>query len=390
MVLDKIKQNILKIGYNYPFFSYISLYVKFKEDNTCPTIGINRNGVCSYNKEFLESLSNKELRGVILHELLHIIYMHTFVDINTYDKTICNIAMDIKVNQAIVTLKDDNYELPKGGVIPYSNYIHLNNSITINDLNIKNWLQIYNEIINLTQKTKRELNKYNNLDDHNKFMDTEKNEKIQGDTKDISKVWKEKIIQATEYQKSKGDIPGFLEEIINTLTISKLDWREVLNNKIQGYNISDYSYNRKHKNSTATNIYLPITIKESVKVRIFIDCSGSVTNEMLNIFLTEIRGIFNEFKHCKIKISLFDTKIQSTYNLDDEISSFNIKGRGGTDFSCCFECEDIEVYDLLIIFSDGECAYPPNRDKFMGEVLWLFHKKGKHEFKDRDTFIEVD
>ena len=58
---------------------------KYRVDETVPTACTN--GIdCIYGKEFVESLPDGELRGVILHENLHKLFQHTFLWKHLYEE----------------------------------------------------------------------------------------------------------------------------------------------------------------------------------------------------------------------------------------------------------------------------------------------------------------
>jgi predicted metal-dependent peptidase len=87
--------------------------------------------------------------------------------------------------------------------------------------------------------------------------------------------------------------------------------------------------------------------------------SGSISNKMARDFLSEIKGIMDQFKDFHIKLWCFDTDI---YNVVDitadsihEFESYEPKGGGGTDFDCNWQMMKDEnlVPKKFIMFTDG-------------------------------------
>jgi predicted metal-dependent peptidase/intein/homing endonuclease len=71
---ERFKKCLIKLQGENPFFSYLSLFLTFIEDknNRLPDyagMGVNEKGELVYKKDFVDKLNDKELLGVILHEL---------------------------------------------------------------------------------------------------------------------------------------------------------------------------------------------------------------------------------------------------------------------------------------------------------------------------------
>lgn len=412
MIESRFKKAIMKLSIEFPFFSYIYSYCELVEDieGVCPTIGVSQNGVIVYNKEWCDNLSNDEIKGVILHELLHLIYNHINEDLIKKTRfKLFNIAADIKVNESILKLGNcsnniftGKIDLPKEGIIPYGNMCYIDNykKYRIRDIDKKNSHQIYTEILNMIPE-EEDNNMKDTMDTHN-INNVKVNSKIQnedGSLKDefnsdnMEEFIKEKILEASVIQKNAGEIPGFLDELIRGLEMPLMDWRDIIQQRIQRYDVSDYTWLKRHKNSRALGVYLPNTIKEGIKCRIYIDTSGSVSTEELKRYLSEINGIFEQYQGSRVDLITFDTQINGRYELEEEFNNLKISGRGGTDFRAVFGDTDIEEQNLVIIFSDGVCGYPNNRDNFDGEVIWCITKgRGIEYVKDKninDTLVEV-
>ena len=98
---------------------------------------------------------------------------------------------------------------------------------------------------------------------------------------------------------------------------------------------------------------------EMIDIAISIDMSGSISSQQAKFFLSEVKGIMDEFVEFKIKIWCFDTQVYAyqEFNTDtaDEIYDYEPKGGGGTMFECNWEFmreNEIEP-KRLILFTDG-------------------------------------
>ena len=107
---------------NEPFFAALSRRIDKRPTSAIPTAGVkvNDNGhfELAYNPEFFDDLSDKEMAGVLKHELYHLIFEHvigTRIVSATGDKKITkmwNVATDLAINSHL------EGELPDGCLFP--------------------------------------------------------------------------------------------------------------------------------------------------------------------------------------------------------------------------------------------------------------------------------
>ena len=96
-----------------PFFGSLALRLDCQErpdvTKTVATDGV----MLAYNPDFVTSISQKELVGVIAHEVLHCAHGHMWRR-NARDFQKWNVACDLAINQILV---DACFTLPKGILI---------------------------------------------------------------------------------------------------------------------------------------------------------------------------------------------------------------------------------------------------------------------------------
>ena len=98
---------------------------------------------------------------------------------------------------------------------------------------------------------------------------------------------------------------------------------------------------------------------ETIDIAVSLDMSGSITDEMSMDFITELKGIMDEYKDYNIKLWCFDTKVYNEQDFDgysgEDILSYEIMGGGGTDFMCnwAYMKENDIVPKKFIMFTDG-------------------------------------
>jgi len=158
-----------------------------------------------------------------------------------------------------------------------------------------------------------------------------------------------------------------------------MDWRQILRMNIQSIFKSNFSFNRPNRKSQHCGAILPgMMNEETIDVSVGIDMSGSISNEMARDFISEVKGIMDEYKDFKLDLFCFDTEVYNyakfTGDNADEIMEYECKGGGGTDFDACYEFmkqEDIQP-KRFIMFTDG---YPCGSwgDEDYCESLFVIH-----------------
>jgi len=393
-LMERIKIVTSKLMIEYPFFSYLLTYCDFKITDEVPTMGVNKNGVIAMNQEWCMKLSNDELAGVLVHEVLHLVYGHISEDINQgRDQRTLNIAMDLKVNQTILEMRNTTkfiqIKLPEGGCIPDWGGNFRQHGYDVEEIPKKDSIDIYRELMK-----KPNSDPPKGFDEHMMGDDTvNPNISLNGESMSDTEVqdfWRAKTLQAGQHQKARGIDSGVLDDIIGEIECPTQDWRQLLMNLISNSEITDYSWSKPNRRSESLGVYLPTPVREELRVKLFIDTSGSVGDEELRQFLGEINGIVNQFPQVFIKVVLFDSEVRNTMEVTDEISEFRILGRGGTEFGAVFD-EDNEEESMIIVFTDGEAPYPTNREKFDGEVIWCISRDGTDEYvrNTNDYVLEI-
>jgi predicted metal-dependent peptidase len=171
--------------------------------------------------------------------------------------------------------------------------------------------------------------------------------------------------------------------MIKELTEPKMNWRELLRQQIQSTIKTDYSFSRPNRKGWHTGAILPgMKFDETIDIAVSLDMSGSITDEMSMDFITELKGIMDEYKDYNIKLWCFDTKVYNEQDFDgysgEDILSYEIMGGGGTDFMCnwAYMKDNDIVPKKFIMFTDG---YPWDSwgDDNYCDTLFIIHGNDK-------------
>jgi predicted metal-dependent peptidase len=139
-----------------------------------------------------------------------------------------------------------------------------------------------------------------------------------------------------------------------------MDWRSILQQQIQSTVSNDYSWMRPNRKSWHLSANLPGNkLQDTIDICVSIDMSGSITNDQALDFISEIKGIMEEYQTFQIKVWCFDTAVYNEQDFDQyNISDFDKYqpiGGGGTDFTVnwSYMKEQDIIPQKLIIFTDG-------------------------------------
>lgn len=362
-----------------PFIGAISSRLEFVPTEQIPTAATDGKRIY-YNEKFFSNLSKGEIVFVIAHEILHVVYDHIFRRGNR-NPLVWNMAIDYIVNY---TLIKNNIGIAPENVLFDERYT---DEYTSEELYEKLLKDDQVEIINvsfdvhLDGPTDTENNGQKNIDVEI-FGNNITKEDIENVRNDIKSVI---FGVVSSSMKNAGNIPAGIERLIEKLTEPKISWRDVIINTVRSSIKVDYNFRIPSNLSWIYNVIIPSFYNgDEISAHIFIDASGSISDQQLAEFLGEIHNIATSFDSFKLNVSSFDTKVYNTreYTLENinGLSDYKkIKGGGGTSFECIFEYlkeNNIEP-KTLIIFTDG---YPCNSwgdPNYCSETIFLINNNDR-------------
>jgi predicted metal-dependent peptidase len=139
-----------------------------------------------------------------------------------------------------------------------------------------------------------------------------------------------------------------------------MNWREFLRMNIQSLIRNDYSFTRPNRKGWHTGAILPgLKNDDTIDVAIAIDMSGSIGQEDATVFLSEIKGIMDQYEDFRIHLWCFDTDIYNpqviTQDNSHDLETYEPMGGGGTDFEANYNFMKEQGIEpkKFIMFTDG-------------------------------------
>lgn len=357
--------------------------------NTAAVDGVN----LYYDTAFTKTLTDGELRFVALHEVFHVVQDHIsrgskLLDTDNAKENLFlwNIACDYAIHQILIPLVQQGFypglEVPSSALydVKYKDmsaeaiYLDLKSrppTDTSLDCHFNfgsgpmpsgaipidgGWVIILDSkgnVAELSPEEKEAIGQFN--------LNSIK-EQIEKDIKQAkqSHLWGN---ETEDYLRTAAD---------SDPRQAATDYRNILANWIIEQCNSDYSYQRLNKSYLNQGMIVPSLYSKTLKGKVGIDVSGSISEELLNYEINQLEALRAQIPDHELEVIFIDCEIKDIQKLEGGTPIKNkINGGGGTSFVPFFEHvkKDPDGCNFCIFFTDGwgDCpAEPPNCP-----VLWV-------------------
>lgn len=381
-----LEETIIEMIKNYPFYANLISLMDKKLTEEVPIAGVSVTSRINLyiNPKTFNGLPLELRTGILLHECYHIIHDHIGRSKSlskTFNKAL-NVAADRAINEHINVLTKNNKIT---ACIPDS--FTLDNPMKVKDpktgaiteisemkpVTKKNFQDQYpdkkildNESMEYYYKFLKENAEKGGsgdgdfggdlLDDHSKWEEGEANPEI---TKELIRNAMNKAAG-----KSAGNIPGDIQLALNELNKSNVSWQHILQRFVAKCVETNVDSSRKRKNRRYGIVHPGSLKTPKLRLGIAVDTSGSVADEYLKQFFSEIKKIHS--LGIEIKVCEADYHVQDVFEYDPK-KPITVKGRGGTAFQPAISALEKEKCDAILYFTDGECDEDTKHRK---PLLW--------------------
>jgi len=354
-----------------PFFASLSRRINKKLSRAVPTAGvrITDDGQFEmvYNPEFFEKLTQKERGGVLKHEFYHLIFEHVTGRLPPEGMTkMWNIATDLAINSHLMN------ELPEQGCFPSRE--------PFQDYPVGQSAEFYYKMLKEDERFNQDPSDGDgqggdgqgggqglpdSLDDHSGWGgDADSDAETKQAMRDVAKerlkqAMKDAVQDINSNGRGWGTVGAETRKAIQDFIKPKVDWRKVLRYFIKTSQRSNKRSTVRRINKRFPYIHSGKKVTRQAKIAVAIDQSGSVSDEMLALFFSELTGLS---KHAEFTIIPFDTDVD-----EDKVWVWK-KGKkqtwervlcGGTDFNAPTDYVNKRGdFDGLIILTDLEAPKP--------------------------------
>jgi predicted metal-dependent peptidase len=342
-----LNMNVYRLLRNEPFFASVSRRINKSPSSAIPTAGVRVNKETKqfemiYNPKFFDTLTEDEQTDVLKHEFYHIIFDHVTGRLPSEGMTkLWNIATDLAINSHLPNI-------PKIACIPGEGpFAHLAKGQAS---------EFYFEILKKEQQDtppkgggkgqdgagdKDGPSNGNGdglpdtMDDHSGWSDQDGD--VDNTSNEIAKEHLKEILKEAAGEASKsnnwGTVPADVRKQIMDSLQTSVDWRKMLRYFVKVSQRCDKSSTVRRINKRFPRIHAGKKVNRVAKIAISIDQSGSVSDDMLALFFSELNNLASI---ATFTVVPFDTRVDDTLVYEWKKGKKHAWERvmcGGTDFN---------------------------------------------------------
>lgn len=355
-----------------PFLAEFLLRFKYKEKPDIGTMGVlvkDNRVELAYSPDFIESLPRLELEGVLFHEILHILNkFHDRIGNRVHD--IFNIAQDACINETVVqtSINGSLLEIPEYGVrmqkIRNEGYDGEEISEAVYDFLYEKADKFYfvQPSGGSSESSPGGTSDPSEEEGDKKTFSTTDNHEGHRTLDEVEKAALEELVSNAR-SRSFGSMSGNAVSTIKQLiSAKKIPWRKKLAMLLSRYvnepgNIYENTWSKRNRR----NLPLPGIRKQSKKLVISVDTSGSVSDRDLSMFFDQIEKLVKDY--AMLTIVEWDTQVHRAYQYKKgDWKKIKVHGRGGTDIQDLYDYVNthLKKTSLLINFTDGYFSWSFN------------------------------
>lgn len=331
-----------------PFFGILALNLKLVEDQSCETAWTDGSHL-GYNPKYIDGMDLPHAIGLVCHEVMHCVAGHPWRR-GAREHTRWNVACDYAIDKPIV---DSHFKVPDAMVNPAF------------DNKSAEWI-------------------YSRLPEgagsgggKGAIGCGEVRDAPVGQPGTTSQAeFTNFVIQAANSAKAQGKLPASLQHLVEEAEEPTVDWKSALRKFVQETAMGDYTWKIPNRRFLGLGLFLPSLRSEQMRpVAVAIDTSGSISNDELRAFISEVQSIVDETQPESTHMIQCDAMVHPGGVREvlpgDLLGSVKIHGRGGTDFRPPFEYVEKEGLEIacLIYLTDMAGTFPEEEPSY--PTIWV-------------------
>ena len=385
----KITKAKTRLMVKHPYFGLLASRLKTEASDKVEAF-LSDGKTLQYNPDYFLEEGIETIEFALANSVMHHVLAHENRKLSRQG-WLWQLATDYAINNI---LKQNGFKLPKRvhyderfeGMYAEAIYAHLKDEIKNEDYNDdeSNEEGFNEQNKNRMKEQQPPQDNKNRCDDNLPLLPKELDPQLEED-------WARAMRDALEKAQNQGHKPGGIERLFKITSDTSVDWRSELYQAVNRHLKTDYTFSKPNKKMIANGVYLPSIHSDSLIITVAIDSSGSVNEELLGIFMSELEALMMSFPDTEVDLLICDAKIQGVYRyVSGEILDFSLKGGGGTDFRPVFNYIENELSDtsLLIYFTDAEGRFPDNEPLY--ETIWVLSKNNNIPFGKKIVLKSID
>jgi len=349
---EKIHRAMGRITMKHPFFGSFIPRTNFEMVNSphrVSTMATDGRTIW-WNYEFVDGLTNEEVEGVVIHEVLHIVLKH-MLRRNDRNPRKWNIACDYVIDPIVLSIGGDSPPTLPGG--PGLEHHH------DTQYDGKTAEHVY-ELLPDDEEHTGEGGSMVSIGDIEDMKNEDGSPMSPDEVERMSVEIDQMVITAAEAAKRAGKLPAGIDEYVKSLRDPKVDLEDHLHRFIGGEHPEGYTFKRIAR---APHWYGGM-IEPSIErvgcgtIVIGLDVSGSMSTKELEYCGGLLKSLTEEYNPDTVIVIQHDavvTKVDE-YEAGEWVDDLKVKGRGGTRVQPVFEYireHDINPDKLIMVTDMG-------------------------------------
>jgi predicted metal-dependent peptidase len=300
-----------------PFFAALSRRIHKSPTTAIPTAGVCMNEGSGtfemiYNPNFFVKLTDRHKLGVLMHEMYHIIFEHVTGRLPPEGMSkLWNVATDLAINSHLMN------DLPEQGLFPTKDRFE---SYPIGMSAEWYYSKLQQDKENEEGAFDPEHNKGDgqgdgqgdgdpdSMDDHSGWGDVDQATRQMAQER-MKQAVEEAVKEVQSQGQGWGNVSNSMRNHIIDMITPKVNWRKVLRYFVKTSQRSNKRSTVRRVNPRYPYIHAGKKVNRTAKIAISIDQSGSVSDQMLSVFFSELNGLAQQVEFTVIP---FDTKVDET------------------------------------------------------------------------------
>lgn len=341
---ERIRRARTRLIFNQPFFGCLALRLQLREASGLGTMATDGRAI-AYDPDAVEQWTDDELTGIVAHEVMHCALQH-HERREGRDPEQWNIATDYAIN---IVVRDAKLALPADALYDekYRGWSaeRIYASLPANDAHAPQWGRVEDG--------------------------PEQDDDQDGPPPTDWQQAAQEAAQRVAMDKTAGDLPGSLKELIAISVDPVIDWQVRLRDYMDKLARNDYTWTRPNRRYLSRGFSLPSLYSDDLgDIVIALDSSGSMTNRELEQAGAEIADLIAKFD-CVVHFMCCDRQIQSHKEFRrGDVVRLERAGGGGTDLRPPFRwVEDQGMTPTVLLYFTDLCGmFPEQAPEY--PVLW--------------------
>ncbi|HIB97239.1 MAG TPA: hypothetical protein EYO69_02210 [Candidatus Thioglobus sp.] len=349
-----------------------------------------------YNPSFIEKLDNHQTKFVLIHEALHCALTH-FARRGNRDKHKWDLACDFAINPLLVKegfrppldvpifskyesmIAEEIYPMIDDSIDTEPMDQHLYDDNPKDDADESDGGMREDSLDGQKDDTssKGQDNKPSQGNSNSGDLAEQPSPLTPDEMQELSSRWQKNLASSAQLAQQAGKLDGEFAKLVDFFLQPQLSWQSLLAQYMSTLARDDFSYARPSRRSG--NAILPSLRSSQIDITVAIDTSGSITQEEIDEFISEINAIKSNMR-ASITLIACDEKVNDNliwrFEAWDELQfPASLGGGKGTNFNPVFDYIDEQdsPSSVLIYFTDAMGKFPQFEPNY--PVMWLV--KGK-------------